>query len=309
MNIHVIISTFNSSAWIIKCVNSLLKSEIPVKIKVIDNVSTDDTVAVIRKYYPELDLTVNKKNIGFGRANNILLRKAIEDNVDYVFLINADAWIEPNTIAGLVNVHQENPQYGILSPVHLTGSGKAYDHKFALYASENFCPGFNSDAYLKSFRSVYDINFVNGALWLISKDCLNLTGVFDPLFHVYFEDLDYINRLKQKGFKVGLAPAYVGYHDRENRAAPSTESHKRFLRPLYYTYLLKDNRYSLSNVLMRYIFVHNKKLFGFLFKMNFNAFFSELKTGLNVIRNFGGILKARKECRKVGAYNNLVENF
>jgi GT2 family glycosyltransferase len=309
MNIHVIISTFNSSAWIVKCVNSLLKSEIPVKIKVIDNVSTDDTVAVIRDNFPELDLIVNKKNIGFGRANNVLLRKAIEDNADYVFLMNADAWIEPNTISGLVNVHLENPQYGILSPVHLTGSGKSYDHKFALYASEKFCRGFNSDTYLKSLKTVYDIDFVNGAFWLISKDCLNVTGVFDPLFYVYFEDIDYVNRLKQKGLKVGLAPNFIGYHDRENRAAPSTESQKRFLRPLYYIYLLKDTRYSLAHVLMRYFYSFNKKLFGFLFKMKINAFFAELKIGFNTLLKFKKILEARKECKKDGAYNKLAENF
>ena len=71
-----------------------------------------------------------QKNLGFGRANNIGLKWALENDANFVFLNNQDAWVKPETIGGVISVSQSNPEYGILSPVHLNEAGDRLDHEF-----------------------------------------------------------------------------------------------------------------------------------------------------------------------------------
>ena len=61
------------------------------------------------------------------------MRMALEENYDYVFLVNQDAWIEANTVGTLVGLAEKYPDYGVLSPVHLDGKGEHLDGSFAKY--------------------------------------------------------------------------------------------------------------------------------------------------------------------------------
>jgi GT2 family glycosyltransferase len=88
---------------------------------VVDNNSADDTVNFIKANYPEVTLLEQNKNLGFGKANNIGISLAMKNEADYVFLLNQDAWVQPDTIEKLVSAHQREPQFGILSPMHLNG--------------------------------------------------------------------------------------------------------------------------------------------------------------------------------------------
>jgi len=300
MNIHVIISTYNGARWIEKCLKSIYASSIPVKVNLIDNVSSDNTLDIIRKHFPEVDITPNHENIGFGRANNILLRKALDDGADFVFLMNQDAWVDENTIAGLVQIHHQHPEYGIISPTHLNGSGTAFDTLFGIYCRH--CPGLFSDLYLQSAKELYSINFVNGAFWLVSRDCLLKTGLFDPIFPLYGEDLDFAARARVKGFKIGVAPAYRGFHDRDNR--PASLVHARRIKKIKYIRVLKDTEKSFPQALTDYLIQFNKNVFKPLFRLNLRLSYHEFKIGMNVLSSINKILYSRKACSKPGAYIN-----
>ena len=96
---------------------------------VIDNSSTDDTVALLQKY-KEVDLIQSSENLGFGKANNIGMQKAMEQGADYVFLLNQDAWVFHNTIGNLVAAMEKNSQFGLVSPLHYSGDGENYGFHF-----------------------------------------------------------------------------------------------------------------------------------------------------------------------------------
>ena len=123
MKVLVIIVSYNFEQWMERCLGSLRLSELPVDVLVIDNDSKDRTTELIRAQYPEVRLIENKKNLGFGRANNLGMQIALEEGYDFAFLMNQDAWIDPNTIGTLVSISLKYSEYGILSPVHLTGKG------------------------------------------------------------------------------------------------------------------------------------------------------------------------------------------
>ena len=211
MRILAIIVSYNFEPWLERNLNSLINSEHPVSILVIDNLSSDQTVQHIRKKYPEVQLITNAKNSGFGAANNIGFKIAIDKGFDAVFLLNQDAWIDRNTIGTLVSLSIKNPSVGIWSPVHLNGSGNDYDQGFANYT------GLNSLDELSRKDEFIKVPFINAAFWLIPVRVLKKVGFFSPLFYHYGEDKDYTNRLIYHGFTVGYSPCVFGYHDREQR--------------------------------------------------------------------------------------------
>ena len=76
--------------WLQNCLEAIKKSTYPVDTIVIDNGSTDSTVLFIKSNYPEVHLVESGKNLGFGQANNVGMRYALEQNADYVYLLNQD---------------------------------------------------------------------------------------------------------------------------------------------------------------------------------------------------------------------------
>ncbi len=211
VRILAIIVSYNFEPWLERNLNSLINSEHPVSILVIDNLSSDQTVQHIRNEYPEVHLITNTKNLGFGAANNIGLKMAIDEGFDAVFLLNQDAWIDRKTIGTLASLSLKDPSIGVLSPVHLNGAGNYYDKGFADYTQ------LNSLDELSQLDEFINVSFINAAFWLIPVKVLKVVGLFCPLFYHYGEDKDYINRLIYHGFTVGYSPHVFGYHDREQR--------------------------------------------------------------------------------------------
>ena len=216
----VIIVSYNFEHWIERCLGSLRKSSYHVSVMVIDNCSKDRTTEIIEQHYPEVRLIKNKQNLGFGQANNIGVNISLQEDYDAVFLLNQDAWIDKETIGTLLKTHQKNPDYGILSPVHLNGKGDKPDHGFSTYT------GIKELYQLSGRNEPVESGYINAAFWLIPAKVLREIGGFSPLFYHYGEDTDYINRIKYHGYKIGYVPSVFGYHDREFRTA----DHNTFLR-------------------------------------------------------------------------------
>ena len=177
MKVLVIIVSYNFEQWMERCLGSLRLSELPVDVLVIDNDSKDRTTELIRAQYPEVRLIENKKNLGFGRANNLGMQIALEEGYDFAFLMNQDAWIDPNTIGTLVSISLKYPEYGILSPVHLTGKGDKPDPGFGDYA------GIQTLKELSKSNEILPLPFINAAFWMIPIAVLKQVGGFSPLFY------------------------------------------------------------------------------------------------------------------------------
>ena len=220
MKVLVIIVSYNFERWIDRCLSSLRQTEHPADVIVIDNCSQDRTVELVRTHYPEVRLITSDKNLGFGQANNIGMKIALRENYDAVFLLNQDAWIDSRTIGTLLSLSREHPEYGILSPVHLTGNGDKPDPGFASYTQIRQIGDLQSD------KSIISASFINAAFWMIPTRVLRDIGGFSPLFYHYGEDKDYINRIAYHRYLVGYSPIVFGCHDREYR----TVSKEAFLR-------------------------------------------------------------------------------
>lgn len=209
---YIIIVTFNGVEWLSKCMEST-KNYVVI---VVDNCSSDATVITIKKNYPEVILIEQTENLGFGQANNIGITYALKEGAEYVFLLNQDAYLQPDTVEKLIEVYNNNSEYGILSPIHLNGDASKLDKNFSNYIKANdalFC-----DA-LKGYFSkpIYEVPFVNAAAWLLPRKMLETIGGFDPIFYHYAEDDNYCQRVLYHGFKIGVVPNCYVLHDREFR--------------------------------------------------------------------------------------------
>lgn len=221
MNLYSIIVIYNGMRrdWIQKCFSSIEASSVPVKIIAIDNASTDDSVHYIKANFPNVLLIESKENLGFGGANNLGLKKALDLGGEYFFLLNQDARVEKDTLEKLVTQAQNNPEYGIISPLHLNGKGDALDYNFSNYISPSQCKNLYSDFVLNKVENkIYESGFICAAAWLLTKTSLKTVGGFSPTFFHYAEDDNYIHRLKFKKLKIGVYPHTFIFHDREERA-------------------------------------------------------------------------------------------
>lgn len=140
---------------------------------------------------------------------------------EYFFLLNQDAYIQADTISKLVEISKENPEYGIVSPMHFNGAGSALDYNFSLYVAPAYCENLFSDYVLNQVKNkIYESGFICAAAWLITKECLRRVGGFNPSFFHYGEDDNYVDRLHYKDLKIGVYPFASIFHDRENRKKP-----------------------------------------------------------------------------------------
>jgi N-acetylglucosaminyl-diphospho-decaprenol L-rhamnosyltransferase len=215
--VAVIVVTYNGSRWVHPCMRSLKASAYPVTIIVVDNHSSDNTPALIEEFYPEVRLIRSKENLGFGKANNLALAHALEEGMDYFFLLNQDAWVSENTIGELIKAFEkdEDRSYGIISPLHFDGSGVKIDAGFDQYLRS---AGYTTAEMISAAtEAVFAVPFINAAAWMVSLQCLERVGGFGYLFSHYGEDRDYLQRLKYSGMKMGFITKCKIFHDREGR--------------------------------------------------------------------------------------------
>lgn len=273
MKVFAIIVTYNPKKWIEKCFNSLLSSTIDVNIIVVDNGSTDGSQELIKNLSKNIVFIQNKENTGFGKANNIGIEAAHKQNADYFFLLNQDAWIESNTIEKLIETSIENPDFGILSPLHYNGQGTELDlgFKYAIKLNELAI----------SQKTVIEVPFVNAAIWLLTRSCIEKVGGFSPVFFQYCEDNNYISRLFYHQLKLGIVTNLNGFHDREFRTENKfyQNEYKNLERDLVMTLSDPVLNLSLSKILFATLyaaiqnFIMNKTVFK-INKMYLRAIFN-----------------------------------
>jgi GT2 family glycosyltransferase len=289
-SVYAVVVTFNGVSWLEKCLSSLETSGFPVTTIVVDNASTDGTPELVREKFPGVNLIQSGKNSGFGNANNVGIKQAYNAGASSIFLLNQDAWVNEHTIERLITVSQRHQEYGILSPIHYQTDWKTFDKKFGNYVRDSKCPGFLQHYSTSDQEEIYACEFVNAAAWLITRHCLSVVGLFEPLFFLYGEDDNYIQRMIWHGFRVGIVPQAGIVHDRTERKGEKNEIGKPLeIRTYLYTKVLNPNYSLLRN------FYNASKVFR---RFGFNA--RSLSNFSSLLMNFLRIKKAHNGSRAQG---------
>ena len=243
----VVIVTYNAMQWIDLCVGSVTKSTIKSDILIVDNGSSDGTQEYIKEHFKnEVYFVESQENLGFGRANNIGLQYALDNGYDFVYLLNQDAWVFPNTFEKLIETMLEHDEFGVVSPIQMQANMKHFDTFFRDIISKKY--NDNDVIEMLMFhkeQQLLEVHDVMAAHWMISRKCLSSVGGFSPSFKHYGEDNNYSSRVIYKGMKNGVLLTAFAVHDREFRKT----SYKRQIFMDYISTLVLTNDLNQCSIL------------------------------------------------------------
>lgn len=212
----IVIVTFNSERHVDACFASLARSGAPnrAEVIVVDNASTDGTVARIRKRFPWATLLEAGANLGFAGGNNLGMRRALEKGVEFVYLLNPDTEVDPAFLDEALAVAVRDPGAAAVQSLLLLASAR---DRVNTAGNEIHFLGFGyCGAFWAPRESVSaeprEIAFASGAGVLLSAGALREVGVFDDALFLYHEDLDLGWRLRLAGWRSVIAPRSVVWH-------------------------------------------------------------------------------------------------
>lgn len=268
--LFVIVVTFKGKQWYDRCFQSLRESALPIETIVVDNASNDGTVEYIKQNYPEIILIESKENLGFGRANNMGMRYALDHGCDYVFLLNQDAWIEPDTFEKLIAIHREHEDFGIISPMHLTAEKDSIEKSLLEFLMDrgNADLALLNDLYFGRLKDWYEAKYINAAAWLLPRKTLDTIGGFDPIFYHYGEDDNYLQRVRYHDLKVVICPKSRVVHDTVRRL-PKNIGNALTLNKDFLVELADINKKGATN---KVLWFHIRKLLAKAVTLNFQSF-------------------------------------
>ena len=238
VTVRAVVVTWNGAALLPACLDSLLGQTMPaaaLEIVVVDNGSTDDTLALLASHYPSVKVLALPENIGFaggiaaGTADLLEGAAVVEARgagglgltCDYVALLNNDARFEPDAIAQLIKAITQAPNIGAATALVLldsqaalagdpiinstgnilTASGAATDRDYGLPLSKlDVSP---------AHRQVFGFN---GGAALLNVKALRQAGGFDPSLFLYYEDTDLSFRMRKAGWQVVFTPDARAWH-------------------------------------------------------------------------------------------------
>lgn len=157
------------------------------------------------------------KNLNYGKANNIGIKKAIEGRFDFIAIINPDTWFSPNWMHPIINFLMHNPNYGCLSPLQLNYEG----NDLANWTQKQLISSSVKPDDIKRIE-VLERPFLEGSCLILPTNVLEKIGGFDPIYEMYYEEMDLCRRLKKSGYRLGIYCKST-YHHYSSENTPSAE--------------------------------------------------------------------------------------
>ncbi len=217
--VYIVVLTWNSEKDIVECLDSLQRLDYPnYQVIVVDNGSSDDTLAKVRAQFGSTPIIENGQNLGFAEGNNVGIHYALAKQADYVFILNDDTAIAPDAISLLVECGESNPRIGMLGSSVVS----YYDHsKEFLGARVDWQTGLTFQI-LYSPTGMGDADHVAGCALLVKSHVAREIGLFDADFFCYYEDTDWGVRCNRAGYRViTVFPSKV-YH----KGTPDATGHE-----------------------------------------------------------------------------------
>lgn len=217
-NLSVIIVNFNAGNFLYECLKSLdqLTDNIAIDIWVVDNNSSDGSLQRPKKDFLKVHYIENTKNLGFGTANNIVLKQI---QTEYILLLNPDCYVNSQSLSYMINFMQQHTDIGAASckVEKLDGSIDWAAHRGfpTPWASFLYFILGNDKLYHLTDRDMdkpHEVDAIAGAFFLTRKSVFDKVGLFDEDYFLYAEDLDLCHRIKQAGFKIMYVPEVIVLH-------------------------------------------------------------------------------------------------
>jgi GT2 family glycosyltransferase len=216
-SVTAVILNFNLSEYTLACLKSLEEVKYSkLKILVVDNGSTDESVTSIREAFPAVEVHSTGENLGYTGGINAGFVKAMKDEPDYVLVLNPDTEVDPLFLAPLVEAMEQEPKAA-------AACGTIYmdhDKKRVWYAGgrtirwRGLAVHDRLDQILEPMRlgEPRTVTFVTGCLVLFRAALLKKVGMEDERFFAYLDDIEFSTRILNRGYSLLYVPKAIVYH-------------------------------------------------------------------------------------------------
>jgi hypothetical protein len=218
--ISIIIVHFFGVDYIIDCLDSVFKSDYPdLEVIVVFNGNKDDSYKIVKEKFPQVISILNKKNLGFAKANNQGIKKS---RGEIIFLLNDDTIIHPKLISVLVKELMSSADIGIVGPkiyyrdepekIWFAGGKIDWSKGKTFHLGRNL-----TDKELVNDLQK-EVDFITGCALMIKREVIDKIGLLDKVFFAFYEDADWCQKAKKAGYKVIYVPFGGVWHHKSATA-------------------------------------------------------------------------------------------
>lgn len=201
--VAIVVLNWNGKDDTTACLHSLQRIDYPsFDIIVVDNGSTDGSIATLRKRFPDVQILANARNLGYAGGNNVGIRHALNQGADAVLVLNNDTIAAPDVLKAFDAALHAEPDMGIFGGTiyqlhdenrldHLGGQWNAERLEFDLVGKGTI-----------ACAHVPTLDYVCGAGVVIRRAVFEAIGLLEPRFFLFWEEADFCARAKSAGFGV-----------------------------------------------------------------------------------------------------------
>lgn len=206
-SVQVVIVNWERSQDTIECIRSVMQSQcVAISVLVVDNGSGDDSVDRIKRFCPDTELIRLPTNLGFAGGYNTGIEQSLASDAEYIFLLNNDTEIFPDTIHALVVATQE---WDVTVPKIIF-----HDSPSQVWAAgaqwRFFPPSVIMIGYKRRDCPKYNVprplDYATGCALMLKRKVVETVGGFDLDYQNYLEDYDLCYRIRTAGFRIGYVP-------------------------------------------------------------------------------------------------------
>jgi N-acetylglucosaminyl-diphospho-decaprenol L-rhamnosyltransferase len=215
MDLSIVIVSWNVAGLLADCLHSIVAHP-PAgeyEVWVVDNASQDDSVRMLREQFPEAHLIINEINVGFATANNQAIEAA---RGRYVLLLNPDTVVYPGTFQEMIDFLDQNPQAGAVGSLYESPDGSLQPSCFPYPTlSRELWRLLHLDRLVSygiypmqrwSKDTPRQVDSLQGASLMLRRSALEKTGLLDPNYFMYTEEIDLCYRLHLQGWSLYWVP-------------------------------------------------------------------------------------------------------
>lgn len=256
LDLAIVIVNYNVEALLRRCLASVYAAagDLALGVCVVDNNSADDSVAMVRREFPDVTLITNQDNPGYSAANNQGMRAmGVKSAVPprYVLLLNPDTELPTDALIDSVRFMDHHPDVGVMGPKLLLPNGEldvACRRAFptpavSFYRFSGLARLFPNSARFARYNLTYldidaraDVDSVVGAYMLVRQTAIADVGMLDEQYWMYGEDLDWAKRIKDAGWRVVYNPAVTALHVKRASSRQNRRTQHAFYRAMLVFY-------------------------------------------------------------------------
>ncbi|MBI2195745.1 MAG: glycosyltransferase family 2 protein [Candidatus Levybacteria bacterium] len=203
MNIFIIVLHFGDKLVTLDCVKSIVKAKLNFdRLIIVDNSQNFDA----GRFKGKIEVLRTKKNLGFAGGVNVGIKHALSKDADYILLLNNDAIAKQDFLSALIKFGNQFENAGIIGPaIKFKRDGKIiYDLGGKI--NKLFGRTTHNETSKISNKKPRQVDYTSGCAMLVKKDVFDKIGLFDERFFLYYEDVDFCIRAKNKGYLTYVLP-------------------------------------------------------------------------------------------------------